>query len=92
MQHPRKQQQHTKRPVYLDESSTLRFIRRITTNGFILLYLQPPESGNTQDWNGRTITMTINKGEAERASTTSSDGGKGTSGAAAAFGRRDWSG
>jgi len=81
MQHPRKQQS-TKRPVYLDESSTLRFIRRITTNGFILLYLQPPESGNSEDWNGRTITMTINKGEAERVFPLSSESGnnKGTNG------------
>jgi hypothetical protein len=56
-----------KRPVYLDEASTLRFLRRITKNGFVLLYLQAPDDGTseanaTDDWKGRTVTMMIHKG------------------------------
>jgi hypothetical protein len=56
---------HSKRPVYLDEASILRFLRRITNNGFALLYLQPTDdsSNNPDDWKGRTVTMMINKGQ-----------------------------
>ena len=58
------------RPVYLDEASALRFLRRITNNGFVLLYLQPPEdetdpddvNGSIDDWKGRTVTIMIQKG------------------------------
>lgn len=58
------------RPVYLDETSALRFLRRITNNGFVLLYLQPPEdlsdpdenSSSIDDWKGRTVTIMIQKG------------------------------
>lgn len=56
-----------KRPTYLDEAAVVRFLRRITNNGFVLLYLQAPEgSGDdtnyTDDWKGRTVTMMIQKG------------------------------
>lgn len=59
------------RPVYLDETSALRFLRRITNNGFVLLYLQPPEVENEtddynssiDDWKGRTVTIMIQKGQ-----------------------------
>jgi hypothetical protein len=58
------------RPVYLDETSALRFLRRITNNGFVLLYLQPPEdetdtdevNSSIDDWKGRTVTIMIQKG------------------------------
>lgn len=47
-----------------DSMADSRFIRRMVNNGFVLLYLQPPGSlGNpTEDWNGRTVTMLIQKG------------------------------
>jgi hypothetical protein len=47
-----------------NDESTDRFLRRITNYGFVLLFLQAPGSlGNsTEDWNGRTVTMTIEKG------------------------------
>jgi hypothetical protein len=61
------------RPVYLDEASTLRFLRRITNNGFVLLYLQPPEvddndvsdvnNNSIDEWKGRTVTIVIQKGQ-----------------------------
>ena len=59
------------RPVYLDETSALRFLRRITNNGFVLLYLQPPEdetdpddvNSSIDDWKGRTVTILIQKGQ-----------------------------
>ena len=56
------------RPVYLDEAAAVRFLRRITKNGFVLLYLQAPEEdgenapGTFDDWKGRTVTMMINPG------------------------------
>ena len=58
------------RPNYLDETSALRFLRRIANNGFVLLYLQPPEdetdphevSSSIDDWKGRTVTIIIQKG------------------------------
>jgi hypothetical protein len=57
-----------KRPTFLDEAAVVRFLRRITKNGFVLLYLQAPEgSGDdtnyTDDWKGRTVTMMIQKGQ-----------------------------
>lgn len=58
-------QNQNKRPVYLDEASIVRFLRRFTLHGFALLYLQPAyESSNVpvDDWKGRTVTMLINKG------------------------------
>jgi hypothetical protein len=61
------------RPVFFDEASALRFLRRITNNGFVLLYLQPPEadvSGDSDvnnnsidDWKGRTVTIVVQKGK-----------------------------
>ncbi|GAX11698.1 hypothetical protein FisN_7Lh068 [Fistulifera solaris] len=49
---------------YFDEDFTLRFIRRMTTKGVALLYLQAPgAAGNgTSDWKGRTVAMHVKKG------------------------------
>ncbi|GAX20757.1 hypothetical protein FisN_7Hh068 [Fistulifera solaris] len=49
---------------YFDEDFTLRFIRRMTTKGVALLYLQAPGTvGNrTSDWKGRTVAMHLRKG------------------------------
>ena len=49
---------------YFDEDFTLRFIRRMTTKGVALLYLQAPATvGNrTNDWKGRTVAMLLKKG------------------------------
>jgi hypothetical protein len=57
-------QEEARRPKFFDESAVLRFLRRITNNGFVLLYLQPPEvAGDPSiDWNGRTVTLMIVKG------------------------------
>ena len=54
-----------KRPVYFDEAATLKFIRRITNSGFVLLFLQQIEgsAAASEDWNGRTITMMLSKGQ-----------------------------
>lgn len=53
------------RPVYFDEGTTLKFIRRITNSGFVLLFLQPLTEGSldSEDWNGRTVTMILSKGQ-----------------------------
>jgi hypothetical protein len=69
-----------KRPVYLDEAAVVRFLRRITKNGFVLLYLQAPEgSGDdtnyTDDWKGRTVTMVIQKGHLAARGGGNADGG-----------------
>lgn len=59
----------SKRPFYLDEATTVRFLRRITNNGFVLLSLQPAVDGSfsdvnpVDDWKGRTVTMMIHKGQ-----------------------------
>jgi hypothetical protein len=59
------------RRVYLDEASAVRFLRRITHNGFVLLYLRPAQHDDvvvtdttipTDDWKGNTVTMMIQKG------------------------------
>jgi hypothetical protein len=58
------------RRVYLDEASAVRFLRRITHNGFVLLYLRPAQPDDvvtdatvpTEDWKGNTVTMMIQKG------------------------------
>jgi hypothetical protein len=49
---------------YFDEDFSLRFIRRMTTKGVALLYLQAPGTvGNrTSDWKGRTVAMHLKKG------------------------------
>jgi hypothetical protein len=58
------QNQEIRRPAFFDESTALRFLRRITNNGFVLLYLQPPEVAGDPaiDWNGRTVTLMIARG------------------------------
>jgi hypothetical protein len=47
-----------------NDEDTDRFLRRVTNYGFVLLFLQAPGSliNPTEDWNGRTVTMTIEKG------------------------------
>jgi len=51
------------KPHY-DEAFTKRFIRRMTTKGAALLYLQAPgtEGNQSSDWKGRTVAMLIQKG------------------------------
>jgi hypothetical protein len=54
------------RPAAYDDATTQRFLRRLMHHGFVLLSLQPPGSptNSTAEWNGRTVTMTLEKGGA----------------------------
>lgn len=62
-QREKREAQPSPEPFY-DEAFTLRFIRRMTTKGAALLYLQAPHTtGNkSDDWKGRTVAMLIEKG------------------------------